>query len=60
MNKILADLEVQAVMFDMEVDWETLTLVPKKKKIEAPVWIRRWRENRENADFDEYIDIDRE
>lgn len=53
-----ADLQVQSMMFDMDIDVETWSLVPKAKD-ETPIWIKRWRENRESADFDELMDIDR-
>lgn len=52
------DLKVQAMMFDMEVDWETLQLVPKRID-ETPSWIKRWRERLNDQDFDPRFDIDR-
>lgn len=58
-RKAIADLKVQSMIFGMDVDLEAGTLVPKRPDDATPIWIRRWRENRENSDFDEYIDIDR-
>lgn len=55
----LADLKVQAMMFDMDIDIETWSLVPKVKS-EQPFWITRWREKEANSDFDTNMDIDRE
>lgn len=59
-TKALANLRVQAMIFDMEVDIETMSLVPKKPPVIEPFWIRRWRENREAADFNETMDVDQE
>lgn len=58
--KLVADLQVRAMMFDMCVDWETLELVPKVQVQEDPFWLTRWKEKRDQSDFDEYIDIDKE
>lgn len=57
--QIISDLKIQAMMFDMSVDWETLELVPKTQNI-TPIWIIRWNEKRSESDFDEYFDIDQE
>lgn len=59
-TKLVADLRVQAMMFDMNIDWETLELVPKVQVEEDPFWLARWKEKRDQSDFDEYIDIDKE
>lgn len=48
-GRVLADLEIKAAMFDMDVDIEALTLVPKSK-YQEPVWITRWREKEANSD----------
>lgn len=40
-RKRIADLRIQAMMFDMDVDIETLELVPKTQQKEA-VWLTRW------------------
>lgn len=46
---VLADLTVQAMMFDMDVDIETVSLVPKRKD-NVPMWTKRWREKEHGAD----------
>lgn len=43
------DLLEQADLFDMEVDWETLELVPKNT-FEEPYWLRNYRERQNNSD----------
>lgn len=48
--KKLADLQIQAMMFSMDVDFESLTLVPKSTYKEKP-WIKRWREKLNNSDY---------
>lgn len=48
-KKTVADLQVQSMMFDMVVDWETLTLVPKTKD-ETPFWIKKWKEKESGSD----------
>lgn len=37
-------------MFDMEIDWETLTLTPKVKDT-TPIWIKRWQEKQAESDY---------
>ncbi len=56
----VADLKIQAIMFDMDIEWETLVLVPKVKVVPEPFWLERWKIKRAESDFDELIDIDRE
>lgn len=58
-TKKVADLKIQAMMFDMDIDFETLELIPKTKDT-TPIWIKRWNEKRASADFNEYFDIDKE
>lgn len=55
----LHDLEVQAMMFGMEIDYETFDLVAIKRR-EDPEWLIRWKDQQDQADFDPYFDIDRE
>lgn len=57
-QKAYADLKVQAIIFGMDVDIETWTLVPKSTYKEA-VWITRWKEKQDGSDFDTQFDIDR-
>lgn len=40
---IINDIKIRAMMFDMEVDWETLQLIPKQKKHIESVWLHNWR-----------------
>lgn len=56
---ILADLAVQAMIFDMDIDIEALVLTPKSDYKE-PFWITNWKEKRDDSDFNENFDIDRE
>lgn len=44
------DLKIQSIMFDMEIDWETLTLTPKVKDT-TPIWIKRWQEKQAESDY---------
>jgi len=44
-----ADLQIQAMMFDMDIDIETWSLVPKQKKINKP-WLDRWMNKFHEAD----------
>lgn len=53
------DLEVQAMIFDMDIDIEALRLTPKNEYKE-PIWITRWKEKRNDADLNEQFDYDRE
>ena len=46
---VAADLSVQAMMFDMDVDIEAVSLVPKRTD-NVPIWIKRWREKEKGAD----------
>lgn len=45
----IADLTIQAMMFDMDVDIETASLVPKRTE-NLPIWIKRWRAKEEGSD----------
>lgn len=58
-HKVISNLLVQSMLFDMAIDWETLSLEPKTKD-EIPFWQKRYKDKRNNSDFDEYFDIDRE
>ena len=49
-HEVVDDLRVQAMMFDMEVDWETLTLVPKSEEEDQPIWLKKWKEKEHNGD----------
>lgn len=58
-TKILSDLQIQAMMFDMDVDIETLGLTPKINYKEE-FWITRWKEKQNGADLDNRLDYDQE
>lgn len=51
--KIINDLKIQSMLFDMEIDWEALTLVPKVKDT-TPIWIKRWQEKQAESDYTVY------
>lgn len=55
----IADLKIQAMLFDMDIDYETMSLVPKQTYKEA-VWLTRWKDKQADADFDTNIDIDKD
>lgn len=46
----IADLYIQAMIFDMDIDMELLTLVEKNTYVE-PEWLARWKDKMENADY---------
>lgn len=48
--KRIADLKVQAMMFDMEVDWEAGKLIPKQPEYKEPFWIKKWRDKQNSSD----------
>lgn len=47
--KVIADLKVQAMIFDMDIDWETLSLTPKTID-NKPFWLIRWQDKLNNSD----------
>lgn len=55
----LNDLRVQAMILDMEVDLETFELVERSDYVK-PKWIERYELKRDDSDFNEYFDIDKE
>jgi hypothetical protein len=59
LHDLVSDLQVQAMVFDMDIDWETLTLTPKTDYIE-PFWITRWKEKEHGSDRDNSRDHDQE
>lgn len=58
-TKVLDDLKIQAIMFDMDIDIEALRLQPKNNYKEA-FWLTRWKEQQNGADFDNRLDADQE
>lgn len=51
-TQLINDLKVQAMMFSMAIDWETLELQPIKKPEPPPIWIRKWQEKLTEGDQD--------
>lgn len=47
------DLKIQAMMFDMDIDWEAASLMPKRKD-ETPFWVKRWQEKQAGSDYTVY------
>lgn len=45
----LADLRVQSMMFDMDIDIETWSIVEKSEDKEA-YWLTKWKEKQEKGD----------
>lgn len=50
-QSILDDLEIQAMLFDMDIDIETLSLVPKKPTL-TRTWVDNWRDSLEGTAAD--------
>lgn len=48
MNKY-DDLLLQSLMFDMDIDWETAQLIPKKDNTD-PQWLIAYRERMKHSD----------
>lgn len=50
------ELKAQAELFDMDVDWLALELIPKRVDT-TPQWLKNWRERLSNDDrhFDNII-----
>jgi hypothetical protein len=48
--KAVADLMVQAMMFDMDIDWENGTLTQKRVDAPEPFWKKRWMDKIHAAD----------
>lgn len=49
LKSVLDDLKIQAMLFNMDIDIETLSLEPKLKD-ETPVWLKRWKEKESGGD----------
>lgn len=50
------ELQIQAMMFGMEVDLETFQLVKPVKHTLSP-WLERWQDKQDESDFDTNFDI---
>lgn len=48
--EVINDLKIQAMLFDMNIDWETLELEPKRKD-KQPFWVKRWQDNFKESDY---------
>lgn len=53
--KTLNDLQIKSMLFDMDIDYETLSLTEKRVD-ETPIWLKRWQDKRREMDYDEYYD----
>lgn len=51
-QKFLDDLYEQSLMFEMQVDYETLDLKPKTFRVEKPWQLQRWIEGRADKQMD--------
>lgn len=49
------NLLLQAAMFDMIVDWESLELVPRKRLRRKEGWLERWIEGNQDKQFDHEV-----
>lgn len=45
------DLQSQADMFDMEIDWETLNLVKRKVAFSKTPWLDKWLDQQSESDY---------
>jgi hypothetical protein len=49
-TKKYADLQIQAMLFNMDIDIETWSLVAKNN-FKHPIWIEKWKEKQDNSDY---------
>lgn len=50
--RVRDDLLIQAMMFDMDIDWETLDLVEKKKaEVSKKPWLDKWLDQQSESDY---------
>lgn len=57
--KRVADLHIQSMLFDMDIDWELLTLCEKSDSKELQ-WLTRWKEKVDNGDNQPEFNVDLE
>lgn len=50
LKKRSADLQVQSMLFDADIDWELLTLM-EKSDYKEPGWVARWKTKQADADY---------
>ena len=48
----VADLQIQAMMFDMDIDYETLSLT-ERIKYNQPIWLQRYKTKLDESDIDQ-------
>lgn len=48
--KVVNDLRIQSMLFDMPIDIETLQLVPKSEIEPEAAWLTRWKEKVNDSD----------
>lgn len=48
----VADLQIQAMMFDMDIDYETLSLT-ERIKYDQPIWLQRYKTKLDESDIDQ-------
>lgn len=54
----LDDLKVQSMMFDMDIDIETFSLVEKRKVEDKPFWLQRWTDKVADGDNQPEFNVD--
>lgn len=50
LSDALNDLRLKAMLFDMDIDIETWSLMPKSEEEQQPVWLKKWKEKEHNGD----------
>lgn len=48
------DLKVQAMLFDMDIDVETSSLIPKIKHRDSKPWLTKWLGKQAESDYTDY------
>lgn len=48
-HKAYADLAIKSIMFDIDIDIETWSLIPKRKNT-VSIWMTKWREKEQTSD----------
>lgn len=57
MNDKINDLKIQAMMFDMDIDWETLELMERLVD-DTPFWLKRWKDKVAEGDNQPEYNVD--
>jgi hypothetical protein len=58
-TKAFAALQIKSMIFDMDMDIETWSLVPKRTDQDEP-WLTKWKEKEHGKDFDNRLDAEQE